>query len=187
MVRLRLLHLFARMLAFQLHIKVTKLSRRSTSVGDTSARPWKAALFFWSMCRYDARALRACRRCLQRLQARGVARVAIYGANDIARALTILAAETSIDVGAIYDDFYTGRFAGHEVRPLSRCQHEPDEVILAALVGIEDRIERLLTAGFKGRLVLVEPGVTGRTAVSHDPDFTAPADEGPASSCQPVV
>src|SRR5262245_51984750 len=88
MVRLRLLHLFARMLAFQLRIKVTKLSRRSTSIGDTSARPRKAALFIWSMCRYDARALRACRRCLQELQARGVVRVAIYGANDLGRALS---------------------------------------------------------------------------------------------------
>jgi hypothetical protein len=175
------------MLAFQLHIKVTKLSRRSTSMGDTSARPWKAALFIRSMCRYDARTLRACRRCLQRLQAGGVGRVAIYGANDIARALTILAAETSIVIGVVYDDFCTGQFAGHEVRPLSRCHDESGEVILAALVGIEDRIERLLTAGFRGRLVMLEPGVTGRTAVSHDADLTAPADESPASSCQPVV
>jgi hypothetical protein len=187
-VGIQVSRLFARMLATQVQIKVTKLARANTSIKDASAKPSKAVEIVRSMCQYDLELFRSCRNCLKCLAARKISSVSIYGANDIAEALSILSVETPVKICAIYDDFYTGRFASHDVRPLSDCATDRSKVIVAALVGVEERVERLLASGTVGdRLITLQRAGALRIEVSHDEAIAASTDQSSSDPCQSVV
>jgi hypothetical protein len=179
--------LFTRMLATALYIKATKLSRTATSIGEASTRPTKAAAFVWSMCQYNLEVFHSCRQCLRGLAECGVARISVYGANHVAEALAILSAETPVAIGAIYDDFYTGRLHALDVRPVAQAALDRT-LVVAALVGVDDRLERLLAAGVsRDRIVTLPRSGAPRTAINHDADLAASADQSSSGSCQPIV
>lgn len=146
-VSLRLARLVSRMLVRQVYIKATKLSRRSRSASAVWARFSKTASFVSSMYRYDREVISSCRRCFERFASRRVTRCAIYGANDVGEVLWTLTREFPVSICAVYDDYVVGRFAGCEVSRPDSGAGENVAVVIASLVGIEDRVDRLVAAG----------------------------------------
>jgi hypothetical protein len=149
-----------------MYVKATKLSRRSRSARAVFARAAKTAAFVGSMYRYDREVISSSRRCLERFASRRVTQCAVYGANDVGEVLWTLTREFPVTICAVYDDYFVGRFAGCEVSRLDSGVGEDIAVVVASLVGIEDRVDRLVAAGVAmERIVLLR---TNWATVCHD-------------------
>jgi hypothetical protein len=145
---------FVWMLSGQLWMKVTKVSRTSRGVRDASGRVSKALAFVLSMCRYDLEAIRRCRRCIAELASARIREVALFGVGDVATLLRLQAAAAGIEVVAVYDDVDPDEptvemFFGDRVQPAAACRLRDHKVLVAALVGVEDKLEALQRAGVR--------------------------------------
>jgi hypothetical protein len=151
---------FVKMLSKEIYLKATKLSRKTASVREGPAKLVKLAAFVWSMCQYNLDVIKCSRHCVERLFARGIREIAVYGANDVAEVLYYLTLDIPVSICAVYDDFPGARFLDFEVLPIAACAVARPRVIVAALVGVDEKIERLTAAGTTtDRIVLLRhPG-----------------------------
>ena len=145
---------FVWMLSGQLWMKVTKVSRTSRGLRDASGRVSKALAFVFSMCRYDLEAIRRCRRCIASLASARVREIALFGIGDVATLLRLQAVAAGIEVVAVYDDVdpdepMVETFFGHRVHPAAASRLRDHKVLVAALVGVEDKLDVLHRAGVR--------------------------------------
>jgi hypothetical protein len=52
-----------------------------------------------------------------------------------------------LKIQAVYDDFGDKVFLGFEVQPITGCVKNTGKIIIAAVVGIDEKIERLMKLG----------------------------------------
>jgi hypothetical protein len=153
---------FVKMLVHQVYVKVTKLSRASRTLKDASARMPKLCAFIVSMGRYNLDVIRRSRRCVDQLAADRVREVTLFGVGHVAEVLYYLTLAAPVAVIAVYDDVLPDdvppeRFFGFSVQPPSACRARDQKVIVAAIVGVEDRIATLQASGIRTDRIIVVP------------------------------
>lgn len=159
LVRVLLFKTFARMLARQFFLKLTKFTRRSREAKDLVSKGGKAYEFLRDMCRHNQRAIQRSKLCLESLAARGVREVSVYGARDMTEILYDLTFEIPIKIRAVYDGGGRKSFLGIDVLPLEESTRSQEKVIIASLVAVESKVERLQNLGIdRKRIVLLADG-----------------------------
>jgi hypothetical protein len=151
---------FIKMLSRQLYVKVTKLSRASRTLRDASGRLPKTWAFLVDRCRYDVQLIRRCRRCLDQLAAARIREVTLFGVGDVAEVLYCLTLEVPVKIVAVYDDVAVDEapsetFFRYPIQPPALCRSRDHKVIVAALVGVEDKLEKLRQAGIRSDRIVV--------------------------------
>src|SRR5262245_23421175 len=101
-VRALLFKTFVKMLARQLYLKLTKITRRSGDARNLLNKLVKGYYFVKFMSAYNIYAIRRCRECLKRLVKEDVQEVSIYGERDIAEVLYDLTFEIPVRIKTIY-------------------------------------------------------------------------------------
>ena len=156
LVRVLLSKTFAKMLTRQLFLKLTKFTRRSRGSKDFVTKVGKTYEFLRAMCQHNRRAINRAKLCLESLAAGGIQEVTVYGAGDIAEILYDLTFEIPIKIKAIYDGGSRKRFLGLAVLPLEESANDKKKVIIASLVAVESKVERLQNLGVdRKRIVLL--------------------------------
>jgi hypothetical protein len=153
---------FVRMLAGQVLMKITKLSRTSRGLREASSRVSKTIAFVDSMCRYDLAAVRRCRRCIAELVAARQREVALFGVGDLATLLRLHAWAAGIQVVAVYDTVDPDEpqfesFFGLPVQPAAAARLCDHRIVVAALVGVDDTLEVLHAAGVRVDNIILIP------------------------------
>lgn len=102
-------------------------------------RIYSLYVFFIKIWKYDRQLIKLCRRCLERLYMQGVKSVVIFGDGDIAKILSILAMPLPLKIVDISDDSQN----------LKNLNQEGEKIIIASLVNIKNRIDRIKEVGFE--------------------------------------
>jgi hypothetical protein len=147
---------FMKMLARQLYLKLTKFTRRSGGTRDLLNKFVKAYDFVRFMVAHNIYTIRRCRECLTRLVAKDVRIVSIYGERDIVEVLYDLTLELPVRIKVIYADSVDQAFRKFKIVPIEESAKGLEKVIVASLVDIDDKAERLRKSGVeRERLVLL--------------------------------
>lgn len=147
MAELLLYKTISKLLIKEMYIKLTKCRRRINRAGEVGEKMGKAKGFFLSMREYNRFAVEQCRATLSSLAEKGITNVSVYGANDIAEILYDLTYELPVTITAIYDECPKAKPWGPPVLPLEARQNGQEVIILAAVVGIEEKVKRLSRLG----------------------------------------
>jgi len=131
----------------EVRIKVTKFRRSVKHPREFSQKAQKAGKFLSSMLAYNRFAVEECRQTLSCLAEQGITKVSVYGVNEIASILYGLSYELPVQVTVIYDECPRSKPWAPSVLPLKdyRRSHEP--MIIAAVVGVEEKVKRLSQLG----------------------------------------
>jgi hypothetical protein len=154
-VGLLLFKTFLKMLARQFYMKVTQFSRQSKTIKDLWGKVYKAYGFLKNMSQYNLYTIERSRRCLNELSSQHIREVAVYGAGDIAEVLYDLTFEVPLRIIAIYDDVEKKRFLRFNVLPIEAMNGGRAKVIIASLVGVEEKVERLRRLGVDRERIVV--------------------------------
>lgn len=136
-----------KLLLSEVCIKLTKCRRRMNHAAEFGDKAGKGRTFFLSMCAYNRYAVAECRRTLSRLAEQGISEVSVYGANGIAEILYDLSYEVPVTISAIYDECPRWTSWGPPVLPLTARQNAQELMILAAVIGVEEKKKRLSRLG----------------------------------------
>jgi hypothetical protein len=152
-VRALLIKTFAKTLAHQLLLKLTKFSRRSSKPSHSFDKLAKGYRFLMDMSRYNREVIQRSRRCLERLAADNVQEVFIYGERDVTEVLYNLTLEIPVKINKIPEHFGS---KGHWILSVEMGATDRKKVIIASLVNIEERTRRLRDMGVNDeRIVLL--------------------------------
>lgn len=146
---------FGKMLLRQAYLKLTKFTRRSSETREFLNKVGKGYEFIKCMSHYNRGAIKRSRLCLNSLVAGGIQEVSVYGAGDIAEILYDLTFEIPITIKTIYDDDGAKSFLGPEVRPVEESAAGKEQVIVASLVAIEEKVERLRSLGLDTKRIVL--------------------------------
>lgn len=155
MVNLGLAMTFFRMMIKQFHMKATKFSRKPKSVKDIFRKGYKAYDFLKNMSQYNSYVFERCKNCLKELTSQNVKEIALYGTGDVAEILYKLTFDSSIKIEAVFDGFEGKKFFSFNVMPLESIINYHGKVIIAALVGVEDKVEKLIKVGVEDEKIIV--------------------------------
>jgi hypothetical protein len=136
------------MLARQLYLKLTKFTRRSRGTRDYLSKIIKGYEFVIFMSRYNIDAIRRSRHCLGQLASQNINEVSVYGGmKDLTEVLYDLTFEIPIKITAVYTDYDKKRFLGFDLVPVAELRKSDEKVIIASLVAVKEKIDRLLDLG----------------------------------------
>jgi len=152
---LRLIVTFLKMLARQFHMKMTKFSRQPKSFKDVLGKIYKTYDFLKNMSQYNAYILSRCKICLNELASSNVRDFAIYGAGDIAEILYKLTLDAPVKISAVYDGLECKKFFSFNVMYEEAIKGYTGKVVVASLVGLEEKIERLRRLGVDRERIIV--------------------------------
>jgi hypothetical protein len=107
------------------------------------------------MWRFNSYTVAQSKHCLNELAANGIKEVAIYGSDEIAQILNELSFKTSVKVHAIYDDVEAKTPPRLPVRPIDQYQGAPEKIIVATILGVEAKIERLKNHGVRSENIVL--------------------------------
>jgi hypothetical protein len=147
MTNILLCKTIGKLLMKEMYIKLTKCRRRMNHAAEFGGKVGKGRTFFLSMCAYNRYAVAECRRTLSRLAEQGISEVSVYGANGIAEILYDLSYEVPVTISAIYDECPRWTSWGPPVLPLTARQNAQELMILAAVIGVEEKKKRLSRLG----------------------------------------
>jgi hypothetical protein len=143
------------MLARQLHLKLTKFTRRSRGTKGLVSKVAKGFDFVRYMSASNMDAIKRSRNCLEKLAAQQVQEVSLYGAGDIAQVLYDLTFEIPVKINSIYDDFNNKRIATFKVVPVAESAKSHEKVIIASFAAVDDKLERLRKLGIDNDRIVV--------------------------------
>ncbi len=135
------------LLCKEAYIKLTKFRRRTTSPGEVGAQVQKSGKFLSSMLEYNRFAVEQCRQTFSCLAEQGITKVSVYGVNDIAAILYALSYELPVRITVIYDECPRWKPWAPSVLPLRDYQRSHELMIIAAVVGVEEKVSRLSQLG----------------------------------------
>src|SRR5215813_7522265 len=98
LIRILLLKTFVKMLVKQIHLKLTKFTRRGRGPKDFWRKFVSGMGFLLNILRYNLDVIRRSERCLKRLAVREVYQVSVYGERPIAEILQELAMESPVRI-----------------------------------------------------------------------------------------
>ena len=143
------------MLARQLHLKLTKFTRRSRGTKGLVSKVAKGFDFVRYMSASNMDAIKRSRNCLEKLAAQQVQEVSLYGAGDIAQVLYDLTFEIPMKINSIYDDFDNKRISKFKVVPVAESAKSHEKVIIASFAAVDDKLERLRKLGIDNDRIVV--------------------------------
>ncbi len=131
----------------EVYIKLTKYRRRLNHPGEVGLKVQKTGAFLSSMWEYNRFAVEHCRQTLLHLSEQKITKVSVYGVNEIAAILYGLSYEFPVQVTTIYDECPRWKPWAPPVLPLNDYQNSPELLIIAAVVGVEEKVKRLSQLG----------------------------------------
>lgn len=156
-LNLRLTVTFIKITIRQLHMKVSKFSRRPISFKDILRKVPKAYDFIKNMGQYNNYVLRQCKRCLNELVSQNVRQFAVYGATDALEILYKLTLDTPLRINAIYDNNRREPLFNINVMHVEAIREYNGKIVVASLVGVEEKVERLIKLGVdRERIMLLQ-------------------------------
>jgi hypothetical protein len=153
----RLFATFVKMLAKQFWIKVTKVPRQVKSPKVALQKVVNAYSFLKTASQHNRYIIQQSRQVLCELAAQGTREVSLYGTGDIAEILYGLTSDLPVKIRSIYSDFGGRNFLGFNVLPIDTGAKQEEKIIIAAMAGLEEKIERLRELGIeRERIVLLQ-------------------------------
>jgi len=131
----------------EVYIKLTKFRRSFKHPREVGEKVQKTGKFLSSMLEYNRFAVEVCRQTLSCLAEQGITKVSVYGVNEIASILYALSYELPVKVTVIYDECPRWKPWALPVLPLKDYQHSHEPMIIAAVVGVEEKVTRLSQLG----------------------------------------
>jgi hypothetical protein len=144
-VRVLLTKTLVKMLVTELHLKLTKFTRRTSEPKDLLHKALAGARFITDMFRYNLEVVRCSRRCLTRLAAQGISEASLFGERHIVEVLCDLAFNAPVKITRIYRECADERTRNGVPVKLSITSAE--KIIIASLVDIERKRELLRNRG----------------------------------------
>jgi hypothetical protein len=151
----RLSKALLKMLAKQFWTKLTKVPRQLKSPRNIARKVINAYFFLRNSCQHNLYIARQSRQTLQYLLAQGTNEVSLYGTGDIAELISGLTHEIPLRIRSVYDDFGGKAFLGFDVRSVNECARNSDKIIVAAMVGIDEKVNRLKALGVQPERIIV--------------------------------
>jgi hypothetical protein len=151
-IRILLLRTFLKMLVNQIHLKLTKFTRRAREPKDFWQKFVSGAGFLLNILRYNLDVIRCSQRCLKRLAARQVYEVSVYGERHIVEILQELALESPVRITRVYGASDDNK---HNADFLEASTRDREEIIIASLVDIDCKRERLRNLGIDEDRIVV--------------------------------
>lgn len=136
-----------KMVARQLWIKLTRVPRQVKTPAMALKKAVNAMRFVRNSFRHNVYIAEQSQRIFNDLASQGNTEVSLYGTGDIAELLCKLSKESPVTIRSVYDDYGEQDFAGFRVQPVRDCAKDAGKIIVAAMVGIEEKIERLQRHG----------------------------------------
>jgi len=136
-----------KMVAKQFWIKLVKVPRQIRSPAAALRKAINAFHFVRNSVQHNVYIAEQSQRIFQDLAAQGTTEVALYGTGDIAEMLCKLSAGLQVTIRSVYDDFADDDFAGFKVQPTRELVNRSEKVIIASIVGVEEKIEHLQQLG----------------------------------------
>lgn len=155
MVRIILFTTLVRMVAKQFWIKLTKVPRQITSPKVLCRKIINVYFFLRNASQQDLYIIQQSRRVLEDLAHQGITKVSLYGTGDIAEILYGITHDVRVKIVSIYDDFGNKRFLGFDVLPIESSAKREEKIIIAAVIGVEDKVARLMKAGIRRERIAV--------------------------------
>lgn len=146
-INLNLAITFFKMLIKQFYMKVTKFSRQPKSIKDILGNIHKSYDFLKNMSQYNTYVIESCNNCLHKLAIDDVNEFAVYGTGDVTEVLYKLTLDAPVKINAVYDYMGNKKLFDFNVMPLSAIRDYKGKIVVASLVGVEDRVEILKKMG----------------------------------------
>lgn len=137
----------SKLLCKETFIKFTKFRRCFKHPKETSEKMKRTREFLSSMGAYNRFAVEECRQTLSCLAKQGITKVSVYGVNEIAEILYDLSFELPVEVSVIYDECPSRKPWGPPVLPLNAFQPRVEIMIVAAVIGVEEKVAHLSRLG----------------------------------------
>jgi hypothetical protein len=150
-----LLKTFIRTIARQLHLKLTKLVRRSSGPNAYFRKFAAATDFLINMARYNCEVIRRSRRCLKRLAVENVEEILVYGEQDVTEVLYNLTIEIPVRVRTLGEYYKTSTDLAPYELPIEASVARRTKVIIASLVNIEERSKLLRSMGVDDKRIVL--------------------------------
>lgn len=150
----RLSKLLFRMAVKQFWIKLTKVPRQLKTPRIALQKAVNAYYFFKNVHQHNHYIAQQSRAILEDLIERGTTQISLYGTGDIAEMFYSFTAGAPLKIKAIYDDFGDTVFLGFDVQPVNECVKNTDKIIIAAMVGIDAKVDRLVTMGVERERII---------------------------------
>lgn len=154
-VKMQLILTSFKMLIKHFHMKVTKFSRQPKSLKDILRKAYKTYDFLKNMIQYHTYILDQCEKCLKKLASNNIKEFAIYGTGDVAEVLYKLTLNTPVKVNAVYDSLEGKKFFKFNVMPVETIKYYRGKIVVATLLGVEDKIEILKKIGVKDEKIVL--------------------------------
>jgi len=144
------------MLASELHLKLTKFTRRPARSNDLLRQGAKAVRFLSAMVVYNLEVIRCSKRCFGALAASGTGEVSLFGERPVIEVLLNLSLEHPVKIARIYKQCGDERNRGGVPLRVGRASNE--KIIIGSVVDIARKRELLLKAGIaEERLIQLVP------------------------------
>ncbi len=146
-----------KMASKQLWIKLTKVPRQLKTPRVALKKAINAYYFLRNIHQHNLYIAQQSRLILEDLTEHGTTQISLYGTGDIAEMLYGLTADVPLKINSVYDDFGDKAFLGFDVQPVTECVKSTGTIIIAAMVGIDEKIERLTKLGVeRDRIVTLQ-------------------------------
>jgi hypothetical protein len=155
LVSLRLFKTLVKMVARQFWIKLTKVPRQVTSPQMVLKKIFNIYFFLRNASQHNLYVIRQSRQVFDELARQGINKVSVYGTGHIAEILCGLTSEVPVKIQSVYDDFGNKTFLGFNVLPIEAGAKNEEKIIIAAVVGVEDKIARLMKLGVERERIAI--------------------------------
>ena len=146
-----------KMAAKQFWIKLTKVPRQLKSPRVFLRKAVNAGYFLKNIQQHNRYIAQQSQLILEDLTEHGTTQISLYGTGDIAELLYGLTADMPLKIQSVYDDFGDKVFLGFEVQPVTESVKNTGKILIAAMVGIDEKVERLMKLGVeRDRIVILQ-------------------------------
>ncbi len=151
----KLLKTISKMVAKQLWIKLIKVPRQVKTPGVALRKTINGYFFVRNIFQHSVFIVRQLREVLKGLADGGTTEVSLYGAGDIAELVYVLTTDIRLRLHSVYDDFGDQVWLGFAVQPVTECLKSTEKIIVAAVIGIDEKIERLMKLGVERERIII--------------------------------
>ena len=136
-----------KMVAKQFWIKLTRVPRQLRTPRVALQKAVNAFYFLKTVHQHNVYIVQQSRLILEDLTEHGTTEISLYGTGDIAELFYGLTADVPLKIQSVYDDFGDKVFLGFDVQPVTECVKNTGKIIIAAMIGIDEKVERLKKLG----------------------------------------
>lgn len=146
-LRMLLMVTFLKVLAVQLRMKVNKIKNHRYDTMTILRKVLNVFQFIKNINTYFSYLVSRCDKCLTKLSASDVKKVAVYGSGDVAEVLYRLSSDAKVEIDAVYASNGNETFFKHDVMPMEELKNYAGKVVIADLEATKNTINKLKKAG----------------------------------------